>query len=1069
MHFIAGLDIEQSEGAQFILPEDAAKQVLADSLKSGKDQLWVLHSDLAKLPATLKDWAYSVYDFPLNGHSNSAEPEKAAYREALLFQIQHRENSLLAQVLDQSSSGILVFSDQGILLYANQKSEQWMPGLSHLPLGLLTINQFQWLQGEQVFPFSAIPENESLGIGQLSLNGEKLNRKLNLQHRVLQWKDQKFRLLELDSATELQRLHERLHQTEITNQLLLERSLGAYSLTNHENTITFLSGEVEKITGYQPEEIIGKCCLDLAHPKDRLRKENALNAIHYQHLAQQEVKYRLHHRNGRYRWVKATMTNHFDTPGIGSIVTVVQDIDEQERAQRDLIDSNHRFRWASRATKDVIWDWHYKIGKIEWGENLSEMYGWESHELDNPDKWLSHIPKEDHQNIQKSLDEAFEQRSETWECRYRFQKKNGEWAYILDRGYIERDLKGNILRIIGAMHDFSERHQYEQDLQKEKQKFRQLFEGSLIGVAMLELQNTRWQDCNQALLNMLGFKKSEFLAKSLADLIPESEHEFHQQKLRELRSLQPVKTYQTLLLRKDLGTTKVVVSAFTTQDEAKRPIAWFHFLDLGPVEESNRALVEAESRFRQYIEKASDIFVTLSKEGIIEYISPNILQLAHYRPTELIDKALTDYIHPKDLVKTRLTFIKAYRKSENAGRAVFRLKSKDGEWLWLEGNGRFQEREGKLKAFINIRDIRKEHEIESQLRKLSLVANRTSNGVLIVNANHEVEWLNQSFKRMSGYSLEEARGRRMEELLHGPASLKTDQGRLNDFLNSGKPFRLENINYKKDGSEYWVESIVTPIYDEGGRLVNYISIESDITERKQEELDFQRNLQLISEQNERLQSFAHIVSHNFRSHGSNIQQLIHELNVTQDQLLRDELYRYLEVSAEGLMQALDELSSILEVESASELPTEELNVLTYCERVRQILSRPTMEINAELQFDIPEGFSLKFYPAYLESVLFNLVSNALRYHDPEKDPWVKVWVEESENNKHLFVSDNGLGIDLEKYGDQLFKFKRSFHNHPDSSGIGLYLIRSQIESLGGEITVQSIVGKGTTFKVSLPK
>jgi len=169
------------------------------------------------------------------------------------------------------------------------------------------------------------------------------------------------------------------------------------------------------------------------------------------------------------------------------------------------------------------------------------------------------------------------------------------------------------------------------------------------------------------------------------------------------------------------------------------------------------------------------------------------------------------------------------------------------------------------------------------------------------------------------------------------------------------------------------------------------------------------------------------------------------------------------------MQALDELSGLLEVESASELPTEELYIQQYCERVRQILSRPIMEINAELDFAVSPEDTIKFYPAYFESVLFNLVSNALRYHDPEKEPWVKVWLSEDEENKVLHVSDNGLGIDLDEHGEQLFKFKRSFHNHPESSGIGLYLVRSQIESLGGEIRVNSVVGKGTTFSVTVPK
>lgn len=736
-----------------------------------------------------------------------------------------------------------------------------------------------------------------------------------------------------------------------------------------------------------------------------------------------------------------------------------------------LTERFQRFQWASKATRDVIWDFDLVDDRIAWGENLSHMMGWSDTDLHNGDMWGDKIHPEDRQRVLDSINVHIDDPSkETWESRYRFLLRDGTYAHIYDRGYIARDQSGQGIRMVGAMHDYSLQFQQEQELKKEQGRFRQLFEGSLIGVAQLNLESLKWVECNQALLNMLGYLEAEFHTMELKELIPTAQLEQNMEVIDRLRKGEELGAYQTALLRKDRDTTNVVISVFATENldhEAK--IAWFHFLDLGPLEETNQALVESEARFKQYVEKASDIFATLDKKGNFDYVSPNVEEILGYKPQEIIGQNNFDLIHPEDIEKVIQKYRAAWHEPGVAYREVFRYLTKSGKWLWMEANGSFQMRKGALKAYLNIRDIEKEHQTEAELRKLSLVANRTSNGVLIVNKMLTIEWTNESYQKMSGYSLEEAQGRKMNDLVHGPKSLKLNEGDLKAQIEARKPFKIENINYRKNGSEYWVESIVTPVIDDEGNILNYISIESDITERKIEEISFKENLKLISEQNERLRSFGHIVSHNFRSHSSNIQQLTRELNVTRDPILKDELHKYLQSSADGLMEALEELSSLLAVESAEDLPTEKLNVLEYCERVKQILSRPTMEINAELIFEVPKDFSVTFYPAYLESVLFNLISNALRYHDPEKEPWVKVWIEEKEDQQLVYVSDNGLGIDVEKYGDEIFRYRRTIHNHPDSTGIGLYLIRSQIESLGGEISLNSIVGKGSTFRVMIPK
>jgi signal transduction histidine kinase len=119
-------------------------------------------------------------------------------------------------------------------------------------------------------------------------------------------------------------------------------------------------------------------------------------------------------------------------------------------------------------------------------------------------------------------------------------------------------------------------------------------------------------------------------------------------------------------------------------------------------------------------------------------------------------------------------------------------------------------------------------------------------------------------------------------------------------------------------------------------------------------------------------------------------------------------------------------------------------------------------VKAEVQDEVFHTIS-----PYLESVLLNLLSNAIKYRDPHKPSYVSVTIERINGNLQIQVSDNGLGIDLEKFERTLFGLYKRFHTHVDGKGLGLYLVKSQVLAMRGQVSVSSKVGVGTTFTVLL--
>ena len=127
------------------------------------------------------------------------------------------------------------------------------------------------------------------------------------------------------------------------------------------------------------------------------------------------------------------------------------------------------------------------------------------------------------------------------------------------------------------------------------------------------------------------------------------------------------------------------------------------------------------------------------------------------------------------------------------------------------------------------------------------------------------------------------------------------------------------------------------------------------------------------------------------------------------------------------------------------------------------------ETGAQINCNFEKAPEINYPNIYLESIFLNLLSNSLKYKSNERSPIINFSTYYDGKQLWMEVTDNGSGIDLEKYGHQVFKLRKTFHQHPESRGVGLFLIKNQIEAMGGEITIHSKENIGTTFKVNFYK
>ena len=328
---------------------------------------------------------------------------------------------------------------------------------------------------------------------------------------------------------------------------------------------------------------------------------------------------------------------------------------------------------------------------------------------------------------------------------------------------------------------------------------------------------------------------------------------------------------------------------------------------------------------------------------------------------------------------------------------------------------------------------------------------------------------NQGLCDISGYSREE---------LVGSDGLRLIAPEWRDLVMekilSGyeKPYDVEGE--RKDGTRFALEVQAKNIPYQG-KMIRVTEFR-DITQRKLTEIkikDQNSKLLAITEdlkrKNEQLEEFTQIVSHNLRSPVGNILTLLSFLESTDKEEEKAEYLSLLKESGFTTQQTLHELNEVLKIKQNKQIPRQELQFEKVFQHVKSMLTAKITEVSAVIESDFSKAPMITYPNIYLESIFLNLLSNSLKYIHTDRKPEILFRSFHSNSNIILEVRDNGLGINLERYGHQVFKLHKTFHKHPESRGIGLFMIKNQIEALGGEISIASQVDKGTTIFVNFNK
>ncbi len=529
-------------------------------------------------------------------------------------------------------------------------------------------------------------------------------------------------------------------------------------------------------------------------------------------------------------------------------------------------------------------------------------------------------------------------------------------------------------------------------------------------------------------------------------------------------------------IRKDGSRFPVRLSVTALRDE---PGSITGFLVIGSDVTKWKEVGEALRKLSRAVEQSPVTIVITDLKGNIEYVNPKFTQVTGYTAEEAIGqnpRILKSGEQPSSLYQELWTTI----ASGGEWRGEFHNRKKNGEYYWESASiSPVKDPAGAITHYIAVKeDITKIKEAQEELEKLSLVASKTDNAVLITDARGRIEWINDGFTRLTGYGLDEIAGKIPRHVLEGPLTDPQTRDRIRRLLGEERGFAEEIINYRKDGSHYWISLTVTPIFDKAGKLTKFISVGSDITKRKRVEAELQAAKEAADAANRAKSEFLASMSHEIRTPMNAIigmAELLWETHLTMEQRQYVRIFRS---AGENLLTLINDILDLSKVEAGHlELESVHFDLGDLVEKVCDIMvlkaEQKKIELVCRVAPEVPQW--LVGDPLRLRQILLNLMGNAIKFTE-EGEVLLEVSRAEagqaSEGKEEgtcwirFSVKDTGIGIPADKLAkvfDSFTQVDSSVTRKYGGSGLGLAISQRLVELMGGRITVQSELGRGSDF------
>jgi len=885
----------------------------------------------------------------------------------------------------------------------------------------------------------------------------------------------------------IQKMHEMeetLRGSEKNLKTILENAPDGVYLSDLQGKFLYGNKKAEEIVGYKKEELIDKNFLQLnLLPQEKLATAAKLLALNAAGKNTGPDEFELIRKDGS-RAVTEITTTPIKQREKTVVIGFVRDVTERKKAEEVLRESERRYRLLAEKVTDVIWtmDMDLRITYISpsvtrlAGFSVEEAVGLTVEEFLTPASLEMVMKTFKEESPIRRIEQEDPFRSRTLELEVI--RKDGSTVWTENTMSFLRDPDGRPIGVVGVTRDITQREKAEEALRESEKQYRILFQSMLDGMFVIDAETLKVVLANEALAKMYGFDSAEdVIGVNPLEFIPPEDREKVARIIAEdmfekdLRQMDELRT-----IARD--GREIWVNTLGTRIEYQGRLAGLVSIrDITERKKAEEALRESERRYRLLAENVADVITCVDMNLRPTYMSPSITRLLGYSMEEVMARGLEESLTPAstEVVMQALATELAleHDKQKDQFRPLVReleFYRKDGSTVWVEVKVSFlRNSEGRPVEIISVlRDVTERRKAEEQIQyQANLLAN-VNDAVIAWDKHFLVSLWNPAAERMYGWKAQEVLGRPGREILSSEF-VGLERSQVIQNLRETGEFRGEIVHYRKDGTPIYVESTAIVLKNGDDKITGYVTINRNITERKQAEEKLQKTLAELERSNKELEQFAYVASHDLqeplRMVASYVQLLARRYKGKLD-ADADDFIAYAVDGAGHLQRMINDLLAYSRVGTRGKpfQPTD-------CQAVlNQVLANLKVAIEESSAVITQDPLPMVMADESQMTQLFqNLINNAIKFRG-KASPRVHISVEPKETEWVFSVRDNGIGIDPQYY-ERIFMLFQSLHSREEypGTGMGLAICKKIVERHGGRIWVESEPGKGSTFYFTISK
>jgi PAS domain S-box-containing protein len=832
--------------------------------------------------------------------------------------------------------------------------------------------------------------------------------------------------------------------------------------------------------------------LAIVHPDDRDALLQAWNA------ALAGAEYDIEHRiivQGQTFWVREIAEFIYCSSGAPlSAVGTVQDITERRLMLEQLADERRRLSDIIDGTQAGTWEWNLQTGECHYNERWANIFGYCLDELTPFDikTWEAFNHPEDSKLANRLLQEHFDGKSDYYECEVRMKHKDGHWVWISDRGrLVSRTAEGKPLLMSGTHMDITKRKNAEQELKASEERFRNMAENTVDWLWACDLQG-RHTYSNQVAIAFFGYGFEELKTIDTSRLIhPDDMDLFLSLRQNAAREKAGWKDVIIRWKNRQGGYLSLESTAVPILDRSGNVIG-FQGIDRDITErlKAEQALKESEFFLNESQRignlggwRADPITNTVMwTEGVYAIVKMPL----DYKPD--LQSGL-DFYPPGSRERVVASLNKALATGEPFSIEA-ELVDSEGVLKGVELRGFPHYMDGRIDYLMGtLQDITERNRANESLQKLWLAVEQSPNCIIITNLDAEIEYVNQRYQDITGYSRNDVIGQQPGIMKIG-SGVQASSASVWDALKAGKNWSGEYVNRHKDGSEYNLQTYISPVRQTNGQISHYLLIQEDITDKKRmtEELNaYHHHLEkLVKSRTIELEQAREAAEMASRSKSAFLANMSHEIRTPMNailgmsHLLKRDLHdpRQLDklgkinAASKHLLGLINDILDLSKIE-AERLTIEEaaINLGSIVDHVcSMMMDRARSKGVAFIQEIDPllRDLTLSGDPLRIGQILINYVGNAVKFTERGQIALRAKLVTQTELAVavRFEVQDTGIGMTEEQQARVFEAFEQGHSSTTrkyGGTGLGLTISRHLARMMGGQVGVNCKSGVGCIF------